>query len=232
MRGHELGKRASASESTPGRRRAESAARPDAHRAGLDVVGALMDEPTTVAPKADDVGENAVQPAVAPPPPAPAAPTPPAPEVRHVRAAPPTGVSTEVRFPPKRGPRQLMGAVVLLVLVATALAAYVAYDDPNTFTIGAAATTGVLLLVVWAIRTGTPITYMTVKGGQLEVKQGGLHLKFDLTSHYAPIQVQGTPGRRGWRVLFGRGTMRPFVVDSSMVDPRTFTEVLESYRPV
>jgi hypothetical protein len=232
LEGHELGKRTSASAGTPGRRRAAPSARPDAHRAGLDVVGALMDEPTPAAPKVDDA-ETAVQPAVAPPPPAPPAePTPPAPEVKRPRAAQPTGVSTEVRFPPKRGSRQLMDAVVLLVLVATALAAYVAYDDPNTFTIGAAATTGVLLLVVWAIRAGTPITYMTVKGGQLEVKQGGLHLKFDLTSHYAPIQVQGTPGRRGWRVLFGRGTMRPFVVDSSMVDPRTFTEVLESYRPV
>ena len=88
-----------------------------------------------------------------------------------------------------------------------------------------------LLLVTWAIRAGTPLTRMAVKGGQLEIRQGGLHLKFDLSSHYTPIEVQGTPGQRDWRVLFGRGTMRPFVVDSSIVDANDFMEVLSRYRP-
>jgi hypothetical protein len=184
------------------------------------VIGALMSDPPAPAAEAEPAKREPVAPA-------------PEPEarVRRPYAAPMPGVSTAVRFPPKQGARRLMGAVVLIVLVATGGSGYLAYDDPTILTIGVTATLGVLLLVVWAIRAGTPLTVMSVKGGLLEVKQGGLHLRFDLTSHYTPIEVQGMPGRPGWRVLFGRGTLPPFVVDSSIVNPRTFMEVLDSYRP-
>ena len=178
------------------------------------MVGALMSDPPAAAP---DVDVEVARKPERPP--------------RRPHAAAPTGVPTAVEFPPKRGARRLMGAVALIVLAATGAAAYLAYDDPTILTIGVTATLAVLLLVVWAIRAGTPLTEMSVKGGQLEVRQGGLHLKFDLASHYTPIRVQGRPGRPGWRVLFGRGTTEPFVVDSSIVDPRTFMEVLDSYRP-
>jgi hypothetical protein len=141
------------------------------------------------------------------------------------------GVSTTVRFPPKRGARRLLDMVVLLTLVGTAIAGYLAYDDPTTLSLGLTGTLGALLLVTWAVRVGAPLTRMAVKGGQLEVRSGGQLLKFDLSSHYTPIEVRGTPGRRGWRVLFGRGTTEPFVVDSSIVDPKAFMEVLRSYRP-
>ena len=124
-----------------------------------------------------------------------------------------------------------MGAVLLLVLVATAGSGYLAYDAPTTFSIGLTATLAVLLLVTWAVRAGTPLTRMVVRGGQLEVRSGGLHQRFDLSSRYTPIEVQGVPGRRGWRVLFGRGSMPPFIVDSSIVDPHDFMEVLRAYRP-
>ena len=284
-------------EHSPGRRRAEPAAptepvspalerkaealsRPDAHRAGRDVLGVLRapspaaTPPETPAPpapattstppapseprraKPDRVKPARGRPArgrparvkpgrakparvkraprppaepavVEQPPPAQAA----APPARPQRTAPAVGVSTTVRFPPKRGARRLMGAVVLIVLVGAAGAGYLAYDDPSTLSIGIAGTLAVLLLVTWAVRTGTPLTRMAVKGGQLDVRSGGLHLKFDLTSHYTPIEVRGTPGRRGWRVLFGRGTTQPFVVDSSIVDPKEFMEVLRRYRP-
>jgi hypothetical protein len=196
-----------------GRRRAEPTAapgRPDAHRAGRDVIGVLLAQPAAAS--------QAAPVAVATP-------------VRRRRTAPPVGESTTVRFAPKRGARRVMGAVILLVLGATGGAAYLAYDEPTTLTVGVAATLGVLLLVIWGIRAGTPLTRMVVTGGQLEVKQGGLHLKFDLTSRYTPIEVQGIPGRRSWRVLFGRGMMRPFIVDSSIVDAKAFMEVLLRYRP-
>jgi hypothetical protein len=227
----------------------EALGRPDANQAGRDVVGALMAQPSPpapippapapAAPVVETVPATEPKAAKAPrartlPPPA----TPRAKRQRPKRAArqperppAPTGGSTSVRFPPKRGARRFMATVLLIVLVATGGAAYLAYDDPTTLSVGVAATLGVLLLVVWAIRAGTPLTRMAVKGGQLEVRQGGLHLKFDLASRYTPIEVQGVPGRRGWRVLFGRGTMAPFVVDASIVDPKTFMEVLSSYRP-
>ena len=136
-----------------------------------------------------------------------------------------------MRFPPKKGARRLMGTVLVLVLPRDRRRRLPRLRQPGPVTIGIAATLGVLLLVTWAVRAGTPLTRMAVKGGQLEVRQGGLHLKFDLSSHYTPIEVQGTPGQRDWRVLFGRGTMRPFVVDSSIVDPNDFMDVLWRYRP-
>lgn len=150
---------------------------------------------------------------------------------RHVRTAAEVGPSTAVTFPPKRGARRLMSIVVLMVLVAAAGAGYLAYDRPTSLSIGIAATMGALLLVTWAIRAGTPLTRLSVEGGQLDVRQGGLHLKFDLSSQFTPVEVQGTPGHRDWRVLFGRGAELPFVVDASLVDPTSFMDVLQRYRP-
>jgi hypothetical protein len=54
---------------------------------------------------------------------------------------------------------------------------------------------------------------------------------FDLTSSFTPIDVQGKPGRHGWRVIFHHADMTPFVVDSSMVDAHEFMRVLYYYRP-
>lgn len=136
-----------------------------------------------------------------------------------------------MKFPPRRGTRRLLGAVLLVVLAATGVAAYLAYDEPNTLTVGVTATLGVLTLVTWGVRAATPLTKLSITGGQLKVQSGGERLTFDLSSHYTPIEVHGTPGRRGWRVVFGRGTMPPFVVDDSVVDARSFMEVLRRYRP-
>ena len=87
-----------------------------------------------------------------------------------------------------------------------------------------------LLLVIWAIRAGSPLTLMTVKGGLLDVRQGGLHLKFDLASPYTPVEVEGTPGQRGWKVLIERhaaaaGHRREHG------RPGAFTDVLRRFRP-
>ncbi len=214
---------------------AEALSRPDGRQAGQDILGILRASPAEARPAPVVAAPVAAAPIVTAPP-APVEPLRKRPEptpepVRPERTATPAGVSTTVRFPPKKGARRLMGTVLVLVLLATAGAGYLAYDQPGPVTTGLAATLGVLLLVTWAVRAGTPLTRMAVKGGQLDIRQGGLHLKFDLSSHYTPIEVQGTPGQRDWRVLFGRGTMRPFVVDSSIVDPNDFMEVLWRYRP-
>jgi hypothetical protein len=70
-----------------------------------------------------------------------------------------------------------------------------------------------------------------VHAGQLEVVQGGGRFVFELASGYTPIEVVGAPGDRNWKVLFVRRNMDPFVIDSSMVDPQEFMEVLRRYRP-
>lgn len=210
---------------------AEALSRPDGRQAGEDILGILRSSPTATRP----APVAAAPPVAALPTPLPAAQRPgPSPEPTREqprRMAAPTGESTTVAFPPKKGARRVMGTVLAIVLLATVGAGLRAYFEPTAVSFGIAGTLGVLLLVIWALRAASPLTLMSVKGGQLEIRQGGLHVKFDLSSHYTPIEVQGTPDRRDWRVLFGRGTLPPFVVDASMVDAEAFMDVLERYQP-
>jgi hypothetical protein len=103
--------------------------------------------------------------------------------------------------------------------------------EPTTLTLGVAGTLLVLTLTLWAIRAASPTTHLSVHAGQLEVVQGGGRFVFELASGYTPIDVVGAPGDRNWKVLFVRRNMDPFVIDSSMVDPQEFMEVLRRYRP-
>ncbi len=197
-------------EQAPGRRRADTPARPDGQRAGRDILGVLQPE-------------EMPQPAVWVDPPTPA-------PVHPERMAAQVGASTSVDFPPKRGVRRLLGAAFLMVLTATGGAAYAVSVNSNKLTISVAVTMGVLLLLTWAIRAGTPLTHLSVQGGQLDIRSGGRHLKFDLSSRYTAIEVNGAPGRPGWKVVFGPESAEPFVVDSSIVDAAHFMEVLRLYR--
>jgi hypothetical protein len=146
-------------------------------------------------------------------------------------AAPPAGASTNVEFTPRTKARSLLGWLLLIAVLGAGVAGYAAYSDPTTLTVGLAGTLTMLVLVLWAIRTGSPSAHLRVHAGQLEVVQGGVRNVFELTGSFTPIEVVGTPGDRDWRVLFLRRNMDPFVIDSSMVDPREFMEVLRRYRP-
>lgn len=149
-----------------------------------------------------------------------------------VHAAPsPPGPSTNVDFTPRTRARRVVGVALLLAIVGAALAGYAVYRDRSTLTIGLAVTLGVLVLVIWAVMAGSPAPRLSVRAGQLEVIQGGGRFVFDLTGGYTPIEVVGRPGDRNWKVLFLRRNMDPFVIDSSMVDPREFMDVLRRYRP-
>jgi len=147
-------------------------------------------------------------------------------------ATPPaTGASTDVEFTPRTKARSLLGWLLLIAVVGAGVVGYAAYRDPSTLTVGLAGTLAVLVLVLWAIRTGSPSAHLRVHAGQLEVVQGGVRSVFELNGSFTPIEVVGTPGDRDWRVLFLRPKMEPFVIDSSMVDPRSFMDVLRRYRP-
>lgn len=163
-------------------------------------------------------------------PPTPADVPPPEPPPPSAEGQPVVGRSTDVVFPPRLGTRWVVGLLVLVALVATAGAAYVAYDDPGPLTLGAAGTLLVVTLVLYAVRAGSSPARLAIHNGQLEVRRGGQREVFDLTSRYARIEVVGTPGRRGWKVLFGRFGRDPFVVDASMVDPQRFTAALGQHR--
>jgi len=142
------------------------------------------------------------------------------------------GVSTNVDFEPRTAARRLVGWLVLLAACGLVAAAMIAYRDPTTLTLGVAATLFVLTLSLWAIRAASPVARLSVHAGQLEVLQGGGRFVFELAGgSFTPIEVVGAPGDRDWKVLFVRRNMDPFVVDSSMVDPHAFMEVLRRYRP-
>lgn len=146
-------------------------------------------------------------------------------------SVPSTGPSTNVEFTPRTQARRLIGLLLMVAVAGAAVAAYAVYRDPTTLTIGVAATLGVLVLVLWAVRAGSAIAHLSVHGGQLEVEQGGGRFVFELAGGYTPIEVVGRPGDRNWKVLFLRRNMDPFVVDSSMVDPHEFMDVLRRYLP-
>lgn len=149
----------------------------------------------------------------------------------HPTADPaPPGPTTDVEFPTRVAVRRTVGVLAMLAMLATAGAAYVAYDDPRPVTLGLAAILLVVSLALYAVRASSLPTRMSIRSGQLEVARGPAREVFDLTSRYTRVEVVGTPGRRGWKVLFGRFGRDPFVVDASMVDPRLFTAALERYR--
>jgi hypothetical protein len=153
-------------------------------------------------------------------------------EVPPTRSAPPpVGASTNVEFTPRTRARRVIGQLLLVALAGAAVAGYAVYRDPTTLTIGVAATLGVLTLVLWAVRTSTATAHLSVHAGQLEVERGGGRFVFELAGSFTPIEVVGRPGDRNWKVLFLRRNMDPFVVDSSMVDPHEFMDVLRRYQP-
>ena len=112
----------------------------------------------------------------------------------------------------------------------TAYLARAAYREPDQTSIAIAAIAAFATAVIWAIRA-TTVTRLTVRNGQLEVARDGRPHAFDLTSAYTPVEFVGTPGERGWKALFVRRGMPPFVLTSSVVDPEEFTRVVRFYRP-
>lgn len=198
-----------------------------AGREVLDALG-LADTASTAPPQ-----HAAPKPSPVPVPPAPAPAA--APRTgggrRSPSSAPEVGRSLDVDFPPKLAARRVVALLLLLALAATAGAGYLAYEDPRPITLGGAGTLLALTLLLYAIRAGSAPTYLTVRSGQLEVRRGKTLEKFDLTSRFTRIEVVGTPGRPGWKVLLGRFGRDPLVISASIVDPKAFTAELERYRP-
>jgi hypothetical protein len=221
---------------------------PDSTDLGRSVVEALRaDMPTkpTPTPRA----APAPTPAPAPPTPLhveaaaePVRPSPPPrvrsnPEVRHGRWTEPEdnltalNASTDAQFPVRRGVRRALSWVLLGVLAGTAVASYAAAEQPTTASVGVAATLGLLLLVVWAVRAGCTTTELAVRRGQLSITRNGQTELVDLASPYTPIAIIGEPSERRWTVLIEREGLPLVVVTRSWVDPHWFTTVLYRLRP-
>jgi hypothetical protein len=134
-------------------------------------------------------------------------------------------------FAPRTKARTAVAIGTLLAAAAAVLGTYVATREQDSPSIGIAVTLWILTGIIWAVHSGTSVTRLSVRGGQLQVIQHGVRTTIDLTSTYTPVEVHGRPGRHGWRVVFRRRDMTPFVIDHSMVDPNEFMRVLRYYRP-
>lgn len=140
--------------------------------------------------------------------------------------------TTDVDFPARGGGVQrILGLLLLVSLLATGGASYLAYQDPSASTIGVAGLLGFLTLVVWAARAGCTTTEVSLRRGQLIVKRGGSTERVDLVAQRDPIAIVGEPGHRRWTVLLERPGRPLVVVDASMVDPHWFTSALYRLRP-
>lgn len=139
--------------------------------------------------------------------------------------------SARIELTRRTGTRRLLGVLLLAAFACLCLTGWIAWEERTTPTIAVAACLGVITLLLWSGRSTAAPTRMVVENGVLDITRHDTHHMFDLNSSYTPIEVVGTPGRRGWKVLILRRSMAPFVIDSSMVDPHEFTEVLERFRP-
>jgi len=191
--------------------------------------GTPGDGPAQVAVETAIVEPTEPEPAA----PEPAAPEPSEPEPAAAPAVPPPTETLPhtIFFKPRSGTRRLLGFVLLASLAATVAAAAWAWQDRSGLSDGIAGTAAVLTLVIWAVRAGASATRLTLHGSELEIMHGGSRSVFDLAQSFTPIEVQGRPDERRWRVLFLRRGMSAYVVDASMVDPHEFMRVLRYFRP-
>jgi hypothetical protein len=134
-----------------------------------------------------------------------------------------------VEFKPRSGGRRLLGLMLLAAIAATAYAGWIAYEERTTVSYGIAATVGAFAIVLWAMWASMTVSHLHVHGGVLEAQRAGRTERFDLTSHYTIVRVQGSPRSSRWKVLIDRPANTPFVIDRSMVDPKAFMRVLNAY---
>lgn len=195
----------------------------DAGRSVLEALGTVAPRPAP-DPAPRPVAEEAPEPAPA---------ASPAAAVRREPMPPieSSGRSTDVTFAPRNGIRRAMSFALFGVLLATATAGLYAYREPSLGTYGVAATCGVLLLAVWAVRAGATTTDVRIFRGQLEISRGGGLEVVDLSNPYTPVAMLGVPGRRGWLVLVERPDRPLLEVDDSLVDPHRFMDALLRLRP-
>jgi len=134
-------------------------------------------------------------------------------------------------FKPRRATRTALTSVLVVWVLASVAAVAAAWQSPSQPSIGIAAAIVILTALTWVVRGGTSVARLTVRGGTLEIRKAGLRTTFSLSDSYQLIDVVGKPGSMGWKVLFRRKDLEPFVVDASLVDPKEFMRVLTYYRP-
>ena len=135
-----------------------------------------------------------------------------------------------VEFKPRSGGKRVLALMLLVSLVGTGYAVWLAYEERSSTSYGIAATVAALTIVFWAAWASSTTSHLHVHGGVLEARRAGCTERFDLTSHYTIVRVQGSPRSSRWKVLIDRPQNTPFVIDRTMVDPKAFMQVLNAYQ--
>ncbi|WP_110208872.1 hypothetical protein [Nocardioides daejeonensis] len=135
-----------------------------------------------------------------------------------------------VRFSPRRSTRKLLGMLLLLSAAGAVGTGLLANDTRGTTEIAIAGTLGLMTLILWSAFSTAEPAKLSIDRGVLDISSKESRHRFDLASPYTEVTVKGVPGKRSWQVQIHRRSMKPFVIDSSMVDPEEFQPVLEYYR--
>lgn len=148
-------------------------------------------------------------------------------------AAPPQPdvLPPSIDFRPRTLARRITSVLLLVGLAATGLAAWRAYDSRVETDIGLAAILALVTGIVWAVRAGSVPTRVGLHGGVLEVRSQAGRFVFEVTGAHTRLEVVGSPGRRGSRLLVHRRGLAPFAITPAMVDLRALVEALRYYRP-
>jgi hypothetical protein len=134
-----------------------------------------------------------------------------------------------VEFKPRSATRRFLALIMLAGLATTGYFAWLAYQERTTVSYGVAGTIAVFTVVIWATWATAAVSHLHVHGGVLEASRAGRTERFDLTSHYTIVRVEGSPRSNRWRVLIERPANTPYVIDRTMVDPKAFMRVLQAY---
>ncbi|MEO5851342.1 MAG: hypothetical protein ABIQ15_02405 [Nocardioides sp.] len=205
--------------------------RPSAHAEVPLGIGAAL---AAAAARADEHSRHPLPSTVAPTPlPAPVRPREPVFAATTKPQAPPKpdDVPAVTEFTPREGNRIIAGVLLVAALIAAAVAGYLAWYERSTATIGIGCTLFILVLVIWATRASSAPAHLKINSGHLTVQRTGTIRHFDLASKYTALEVHGRAGLPGWKVLIEQRDAAPYVIDSSMVNPRAFMKVLRYYHP-
>lgn len=129
-----------------------------------------------------------------------------------------------------RGGRRVAAFLTFAGTVMTVLALGILYADPSPVSLALAVLLTAVTLAAGKSWTGGPELRATIVGSRLEVTRGRSRHVFDLASPTLSVDVVGVPDERGWRVLFHRRGMAPYVLDADAVDAAELTRALHRSR--
>jgi hypothetical protein len=145
--------------------------------------------------------------------------------------AAPVDADETIRFRGRGGGALLGLALAALALVGAIYTATLTLHGDLLTPRGIVASLATIVLVFAVSRTRTPSASVWIDRGIVHVATGDSNHRFDLTSPNTQLEMVGTPRSRGWKMMFLRRSLPPYVLDARSVDPVAFTDAVRRWRP-